>query len=87
MPEYSAGGGLGKDDKKKEKKKGRKKKEASDGIISGGSKQTNITINIDKVGTDTKIYVSSKEEGLSSFGERVREELLRAINSVNQLQT
>ena len=87
MPEYSAVGGLGKDDKKKEKKKGRKKKEASDGIISGGSKQTNITINIDKVGTDTKIYVSSKEEGLSSFGERVREELLRAINSVNQLQT
>lgn len=72
----------------KDKKGGGKAvKDKADGIISGGSKQTNIIINIDKVGTDTKIYVSSQEQGLSSLGEKVREELLRSINSLNQYQT
>ncbi|MDO4225132.1 MAG: tape measure protein, partial [Bergeyella zoohelcum] len=62
-------------------------KQKAESISAGGSKQTNIVINIDKVGTDTKIYVSSVEQGLSNLGDRVREELLRAVNSMNQLQT
>lgn len=61
-------------------------KEKSSGITSGGNKQTNIIINIDKVGTGTTINVSSVEKGLNNLGERVQEELLRAINSVNQMQ-
>lgn len=72
-------------DKKKNKKGIGKTK--TDNVLSGGSKQTNIVINIDKVGTDTKIFVSSKEEGLSSFGEKLKEALLRVINSINQNQT
>lgn len=72
--------------KKKSEKLGGKAKSNSEGILSGGAKQTHITINIDKVGTDTKIYVSSKEEGLSAFGEKIREELLRVVNSLNQFQ-
>lgn len=82
---YLSGDKATKEDKKKGLKD--KAKSASDSIVSGGSKQTNIVINIDKVGTDTKIYVSSKEEGISSLGERLREELLRSVNSINQLQT
>lgn len=73
--------------KKKSEKLGGKAKSNSEGILSGGSKQTHITINIDKVGTDTKIYVASKEEGLSALGEKIREELLRTVNSLNQFQT
>ncbi len=67
--------------------KDKKDKKDKDGIVSGGSKQTNITINIEKIGTDTKIYVSSVEKGLNNLGEKVQEELLRAVNSVNQMQT
>ena len=58
-----------------------------DNIVSGGTRQTHINIQIGNVGTDTKVYVSSVREGVENFGEMVKEELLRAINSINQLQT
>lgn len=58
-----------------------------DSIVSGGSKMTHITINISKLQDDTKIYVTSAEKGIGQLGEKVREELLRAVNSVNQMQT
>lgn len=76
-------------DKEGKKKKGKlgSIKDKSDGIVSGGSKQTTITVNIEKVGTDTKIYVDSAAKGISNLGEKVQEELLRAINSINQMQT
>ncbi|SCY94753.1 hypothetical protein [Flavobacterium caeni] len=64
-----------------------KEKEKKDGIVSGGSKITHITINIDKLQDDTKIFVSSTEQGLSNLGDKVQEILLRAVNSVNQMQT
>lgn len=83
---YLGGSGVRTEAGKKEKNNS-VGKQKTENVLSGGSKQTHITINIDKVGTDTKIYVSSKEEGLSSLGEKVREELLRAVNSLNQLQT
>ena len=58
-----------------------------DNIVSGGTIQTHINIQIGNVGTDTKVYVSSVREGVENFGEMVKEELLRAINSINQMQT
>lgn len=76
---------LGTDKGKDKKAKGDKSK--SDSIVSGGSKMTSITINIQKLQDDTKIYVDSTEKGLSNLGEKVQEMLLRAVNSVNQMQT
>lgn len=64
-----------------------KDKSKSDSIVSGGSKMTHITINIQKLQDDTKIYVESTEKGLNNLGEKVQEMLLRAVNSVNQMQT
>lgn len=62
-------------------------KDKKDSIVSGGSKITHITINIEKLQDDTKIYVESTEKGLNNLGEKVQEMLLRAVNSVNQMQT
>ncbi|MCW3168908.1 hypothetical protein OMO38_10280 [Chryseobacterium sp. 09-1422] len=73
-PGATAGG----KDKNKDKK--------SDGIVSGGSKQTNIVVNIGKLQDQTVINVSNSEKGISTLGEKVREELLRALNSLNQSQ-
>jgi hypothetical protein len=64
-----------------------KDKAKPDTIVSGGSKMTHITINIAKLQDDTKIYVESTEKGLNNLGEKVQEMLLRAVNSVNQMQT
>lgn len=63
------------------------KNKPKDGIVSGGSKQTNFYINIDSVGKEITINVDNTEKGISSLGDKVREEILRAINSVNQIQT
>ncbi|GJH41153.1 hypothetical protein RCZ04_17030 [Capnocytophaga sp. HP1101] len=58
-----------------------------DNIVTGGTRQTHINIQIGNLGTDTKVYVSSVREGVENFGERLKEELLRVVNSVNQMQT
>ena len=58
-----------------------------DNIVSGGTRQTHINIQIGNVGTDTKVYVSSVREGVENFGEMVKEELLRVVNSINQMQS
>lgn len=65
--------------------KGKDKK--ADSIVSGGNKMTSITINIEKLQDDTKIYVSSVEQGLNGLGDKVQEMIMRAVNSVNQMQT
>lgn len=67
--------------------KGQDSKDKKDTIVSGGSKMTHITINIEKLQDDTKIFVESTEKGIESLGEKVQEMLLRAVNSVNQMQT
>jgi hypothetical protein len=69
-----------------EGKKGKGSSKA-DSVVSGGSKRTNINITIGKLQDDTKIFVSDTESGLDSLGDKVQEILLRAINSVNNLQT
>ena len=60
---------------------------AKDNIVAGGSRQTHINIQIGNLGTDTKVYVSSVREGVENFGAQLKEELLRIVNSVNQMQT
>lgn len=56
-------------------------------IAGGGAKQTHFNITIQKLQDDTKIYVSSAEQGIKNLGDKVQEELIRAINSINQIQT
>jgi len=60
---------------------------STDGIVSGGSKITHITVNIEKLQDDTKIYVDSSEKGISQLGDKIQEMILRSVNSVNQMQT
>ncbi len=62
-------------------------KKTSENIITGGRRATHINVSIGNLGTDTKVYVSSVKEGIDDLGRRVQEELLRAVNSINQMQT
>ena len=73
------GKGAGKTDTKDPKK--------SDSIVSGGSKMTHITVNIENVGTDTVINVDSSEKGIDKFQEKIQEGILRVLNSINQMQS
>ncbi|MFK7004602.1 hypothetical protein BWK63_09580 [Flavobacterium covae] len=73
------GKGAGKTDTKDPKK--------SDSIVSGGSKMTHITVNIENVGTDTVINVDSSENGIDKFQEKIQEVILRVLNSINQMQS
>ena len=68
-----------------DKKKAGKRK--PDTIVSGGSKQTHIHVTINKLQDDTKIYVSSAEKGINQLGDKIQEQILRAVNSINQVQT
>jgi hypothetical protein len=61
-------------------------KDKQDNIVSGGSRMTHITININKLQDDTKIYVDSTVKGIEKLGDMVQEQILRAVNSVNQMQ-
>lgn len=81
------GGADGKAGKGKGNKGLSKVASKADGIIGGGSKQTNINITIGKLQDQTVIHVDSAEKGLSNLGDKVQEILLRAVNSVNQMQT
>lgn len=68
---------------------GKKKKDKSKGdtIVSGGNKMTHITVHIGKLQDKVEIHVSNAKEGVRQLGEKVQEELLRSLNSVNQMQT
>ncbi len=72
---------------KGKKELGNKAKGRSENIITGGRRTTHINVSIGNLGTDTKVYVSSVKEGIDDLGRRVQEELLRAVNSINQMQT
>lgn len=72
------GGGIDEGDKVKDK---------ANSITAGGSKQTHIVVNIGKLQDQTLIQVNNTEQGLNGLGEKVQEILLRAVNSVNQMQT
>lgn len=66
---------------------GKKGKNKTDGITSGGNKMTTITVNINKLQDQTIINVDKTEKGISNLGDKIQEELLRAVNSANQMQT
>lgn len=55
--------------------------------IRGGAKQTNISVTIGKLQDHTIINVDSTEKGINNLSDKVQEILLRAVNSVNQMQT
>ena len=57
------------------------------GIASGGSKATNITINLKDLVGEVKVYANSVTEGGRKVNEIVTEELLRVLNSANRVGT
>lgn len=70
----------------KDKDKDKKKKD-KDGIVSGGTKQTHITINIGKLNEKIEVHTTNLKEGGAEIEAKMQELLLRAVNSVNQMQT
>lgn len=60
---------------------------AAAGITGGGSKQTNISITIGKLNENFTIQTTNIKEGASEMRDIVQAELLRVVNSVNQMQT
>ena len=48
---------------------------------------TTITVNINKLQDHTIINVDKTETGINNLGEKIQEVMLRAVNSVNQMQT
>lgn len=64
-----------------------KKKKDKDGIVSGGSRQTHITINIGKLNEKIEVHTTNLKEGGAEIEAKMQELLLRAVNSVNQMQT
>ncbi|OWP84230.1 hypothetical protein BWK59_06465 [Flavobacterium davisii] len=78
---------LSKEKGTQKKKSDTKDPKKSDSIVSGGSKMTHITVNIENVGTDTVINVDSSEKGIDKFQEKIQEAVLRVLNSINQMQS
>lgn len=70
-----------------DKDKDKKKKKDKDGIVSGGHKQTHITINIGKLNEKIEVHTTNLKEGGAEVEAKIQELLLRAVNSVNQMQT
>jgi len=56
-------------------------------ITSGGSKQTNITINLGKLHDNINIYSQNVKEGINDMQEQIETALLRVLNSTNSLAT
>lgn len=76
--------------KRKQKEKNKNKltqKGNTNTIVSGGKKMTHINITIHKLQDDTKIYVDKAEKGIKQLGDKVQEQLLRSVNSINQMQS
>lgn len=81
------GGTPGGDKDKKKKGAGDKVGEKAASIVGGGAKQTTFNITIGKLQDQTVIHVDQTEKGINNLGDKVQEILLRAVNSVNQMQT
>lgn len=77
----------GKDSKAEKNKTPKAAKDKSSGIASGGSKQTHIVINIGKLNEKIEINTTNLKDGSEEIESRMQEILLRAVNSVNQMQT
>jgi len=55
-------------------------KDTAKSIATGGTKTTNITLNVSQMGNDMKIYVSSIKEGAENIRDMVLEYLTRALS-------
>ncbi|WP_448672434.1 hypothetical protein [Sphingobacterium multivorum] len=64
-----------------------KSKKGSDGIVGGGSKLTNITINVAKMQDQIVINTVNTGEGANKMRSIIEEELNRLIGSVSAMQT
>jgi hypothetical protein len=78
-PGKEAGTDTGKEDKDKKDKKNT--------IIDGGKKMTNITVTINKLVDKIEIFASNSDKGIEQMGDKIQEQMLRAVNSVLQMQT
>ena len=58
-----------------------------DEITGGGSRPTNITVNLGKFMDSLIIQAQSVEEAIPETEQRLKEMLLRVLNSVNQMAT
>lgn len=58
-----------------------------DTITGGGSKQTNITVNFDKLVENYTVSTQTFEQGMDESMDSLKRMLLRVMNSVNQMQT
>lgn len=54
-------------------------KNTANSISTGGTKTTNITVNIGEMGNDMKIYVSSVKEGATNMRDMILDELTRVL--------
>ncbi len=57
----------------------------SEGINGGGARQTNITVNLGKFMDSLTIQKESFAEGVDEMEQKVKETLLRVLNSANQI--
>jgi tape measure domain-containing protein len=55
------------------------------GIVGGGSKTQNITINVEKLVENITVMSQDLKEGVSDIRDLVQEELLRVLNSANAM--
>lgn len=62
-------------------------KDGVNGITGGGSKQTNINVTFDKLIENMIIKSETISEGIDDMEDRVKEALMRIMNSTNHLQT
>jgi TP901 family phage tail tape measure protein len=58
-------------------------KKGTESIIGGGKKQTNITINIQKLNESINVSTTNLNEGLGEIEDKIMETLLRAVNGAN----
>lgn len=64
-----------------------KAKSGFSGITGGGKKQTNITINLQKLQDKTEIHTTTLSGGIAQTEAQLSAMLLRVLNSANQMQT
>jgi len=62
-------------------------KSGIDSITGGGRKQTNITVTFEKMIESLIIKSETITEGVDEMEDKIKEVLLRTLNSINQMQT
>jgi hypothetical protein len=59
---------------------GKAGKDTAGSIATGGTKTTNITVNVAQMGNDMKIYVSSVKEGAANMRDMILDEMTRVLS-------